>query len=53
MKLFDADMKWRLKTASIRNPFGPGTVIALKTSHCIHIASRSHVTPGAMWVVMI
>jgi len=35
------------------NPFEPGTVIALKTSHCIHIAFRSHATPGAMWVVIV
>jgi hypothetical protein len=46
MSLFDADVKWRLKTASIRNPqsafripSGPGIVIALKISHCVHIVS--------------
>ena len=35
------------------SPSEPGTVIALKVSHCIHIASGSHVTPEAMCVVMI
>jgi hypothetical protein len=40
-----ADVKQRLKTASICNPqatirngAAPGIVIALETSHCIHIA---------------
>jgi hypothetical protein len=60
MNLFDADVKWRLKTASFRIPhsafrnlIAPGTVIALKVSHCIHIAFGLRVAPEAVWMVMV
>jgi len=39
--------------SAIRNPFEPGTVIALKVSHCIHIAFGSRVAPEAVWMVMV
>jgi len=35
------------------SPPEPGIVIALKISHCIHIAFVSLVTPEAVWMVMI
>jgi hypothetical protein len=36
-----------------RSPSDPGTVIALKVSHCIHIAFGSRVAPEAVWMVMV
>jgi hypothetical protein len=39
--------------SAFRIPFEPGTVIALKVSHCIHIAFGSRVAPEAVWMVMV
>jgi len=39
--------------SAICNLLEPGTVIALKVSHCIHIAFGSRVAPEAVWMVMV